>query len=155
MALYTAVFSAVAVTAQQDLFEINAAADSITIIHGIKLVNLTEVGDAQEEMLDIRWRSGNTTSGTGGTAPTPQPIETGSSAYGGTVETNNTTKATAGTPVVRDADGWNVRSPYLWLPTPEMRFIMGPSVRMCLELATTPADSITMSGTLYFEEIGG
>ena len=86
---------------------------------------------------------------------TSQPVETGSSGYGGTTEANNTTRASAGTIVTLPADNWNVRMPYLWLPTPEMRPILGPNARMTFELATTPADAITMSGTLWFEELGG
>jgi hypothetical protein len=156
MAIYTAVFNQVAVTAQQDLFEITSPADAITIIHALELSQSTEIGDAQEEMLNIIIRRGNTTSGTGGTqAITSQPVESGSSAYGGVIDINNTTKATAGTAQIIRVDNWNVRMPYLWMPTPEMRLIMGPSVRVAFELATTPTDSITMSGTLWFEELGG
>lgn len=155
MAIYTAVFNQVAVTAQQDLFEIVSPADAITIIHGLELSQSTELGDAAEEMLTVLIRRGQTTSGSGGTAVTANPIETGSSAYGGTVEANNTTRATTGTILTLRADNWNVRMPYLWLPTPEMRPINGPSSRMTFELASTPADAITMSGTLWFEELGG
>jgi hypothetical protein len=155
MAIYTAVFNGVNVTAQQDLFEILSPADAITIVHGIELSQSTETGDAQEEMLNLLLKRGQTTTGSGGTTVTSQPIETGSSAYGGTVKANNTTKASVGTIVTLRADNWNVRMPYLWLPTPEMRPITGPGVRMTFELATTPADAITMSGTLWLEELGG
>jgi hypothetical protein len=155
MAIYTGVFNQVVVTAQQDLFEIASPADAITIIHALELSQSTEIGDAQEEMLNIVFRRGNTTSGSGGTTVTSQPVETGSSAFGGTTEANNTTKATAGTPQILRVDNWNVRMPYLWMPTPEMRPILGPGHRLCFELATTPADAITMSGTLWFEELGG
>ena len=155
MALYTAVFNAVAVTAQQDLFELNVPVDAIAIVHAVEFSQSSEIGDAQEEGLNILMKRGATTSGAGGTVPVANPVETGSSAYGGTVEANNTTKATAGTIVTLRADNWNVRSPYLWLPTPEMRFILGPLSRFTVELATTPADVITMSGILTFEELGG
>lgn len=153
--LYSAVFNAVAVTAAQDLFEVVSPADAIVIFHSIELSQSTEVGDAMEEGLNLLFKRGQTTSGTGGTAPTPVPVETGSSAFGGTVEVNNTTKASTGTIVTMKADNWNVRSPYLYLPTPEMRWIMGPSTRMTVELVAAPADSITMSGTIWFEELGG
>jgi hypothetical protein len=156
VAIYTAVFNAVNVTAQQDLFEITSPTDAITIIHALELSQSSEVGDVQEEMLNILFKRGQTTSGTGGTqALASNPVETGSSAYGGVVDVNNTTKATAGTIVTLRADNWNVRMPYLWMPTPEMRPITGPGIRMTIELATTPADAITMSGTLWFEELGG
>lgn len=153
--LYTASFAGVAVTAQQDLFEITAPSDCAVLIHQIKLSQSTEVGDAQEEGLSLLFKRGATTSGSGGSAPTPAPLDFGYAACGSAAETNNTTKATSGTIVTLDTDNWNERSPYLWLPTPELRITLSPSQRFTLELGTTPADSITMSGTLTFEEIGG
>jgi hypothetical protein len=152
---YSAQFNAVAATAQQDLFEIVAPADAVVVIHQIALAQSTEVGDAAEEALSILVKRGATTSGSGGSAPTPAPLEFGFPAAGSTVEVNNTTKATAGTIVTLHADVWNVRSQLLILPTPELRIVLSPSQRLTVELATTPADSITMNGTLYFEEIGG
>jgi hypothetical protein len=160
VAIYTAVFNGVNVTTSQDLFEIASPADAITIIHALELSQSSEIGDTQEEMLNIVFRRGNTTSATA-TTVTTQPIETGSSSYGGVVKANSTVKATGGTAVTLRADNWNVRMPYLWLPTPEMRPILGPMVaatpnaRINIELVTVPTDAITMSGTLWFEELGG
>src|SRR6478752_3257211 len=134
MALYTTPFNAVAITAQQDLFEIAGPSDAITIIHAVKLSNLTEIGNAQEEMLSILYKRGQTTTGSGGSTVTPNSTATGSTAYGGVTKTNNTTKATVGTILTLDADGWNIRTPYLWLPTPEMRLVIGPSIRLTVEL---------------------
>jgi hypothetical protein len=42
-----------------------------------------------------------------------------------------------------------------YIPTPESRIDLSPSQRLTVELLTTPLDSITMSGTIIFEEIGG
>ena len=152
---YTVQFSGVAATVQQDLFEIVAPADGVVIVHDISISNLTEVGDAAEEMLLLQLKSGQTTSGSGGTTPTPVPIELGDAAFGGTTEANNTTKATAGTIVTHFSETWNVRQPFLKIYTPETRPVLSPSRRATLELATTPADSITLSGTITIEEIGG
>lgn len=152
---YTAQFSAVAVTAQQDLLEIVAPADAVVIIHAMELSQVTEAGDAAEEQLQILVKRGATTSGSGGTSVTPNPLEFGDAAFGGTVEANNTTKATAGTITTHQVPDWNVRMPYLYIPTPEMRLVLSPSQRMTIELATTPADSITMSGSVHLEEVGG
>ncbi len=153
--LYTVQFNGVAVTAQQDLFEYTAPADSVVFIHWAKLAQSTEVGDAQEEGLSILIKRGATTTGSGGTTPTPSPTEFGFAAAGGTAKVNNTTKATAGTIVTLDADVWNVRMQAIWLWTPETRLVLSPSQRFTIELGTTPADSITMNGTLCLEEIGG
>jgi hypothetical protein len=153
--LYSAQFNGVTVTAQQDLFELVAPSDAVVVIHQILLSQTTEVGDTQEEGLSILVKRGATTSGSGGTTPALVPLENGFTAAGSVVEANNTTKATAGTIVTLHADSWNVRSQLLILPTPELRLVLSPSQRLTVELATTPADSITMNGTLYFEEIGG
>jgi len=155
MRLYTVQFNGVAVTAQQDFFEIVAPADAIVVIHDIHMSQLTDVKDAEEEMLLLLWKSGSTTSGSGGSAPTAVPIELGDAAFGGTTEANNTTKATAGTIVTHYAWHWNVRVPFDRIFTPETRPILSPSRRATLELGTTPGDSITMSGTISFAEIGG
>lgn len=153
--MYTVQFNGVAVTAQQDFFEIVAPADAIVRIHEIGLSQITEIGDAMEEGLSILMKSGSTTSGSGGTAPTAVPIEFGDAAFGGTCEVNNTTKATAGTIVTHQAWSWNIRMPFQHIWTPEQWPKLSPSRRWTLELATTPLDSITMSGYVAFEEIGG
>lgn len=152
--MYTAVFSAVAVTVQQDFFELNAPAAKPVILHAIFLSQSTEVGDAAEEMLQVLIKRGATTSGSGGTAPTAVPLEANDVAFGGTVEVNNTTKATAGTIVVLHSENFNERAGWVYMPTPEMRPILTGGGRLTVELATTPADSVTMNGTIYFEEIG-
>lgn len=150
--IYTVQFNGVAVTAQQDLFELTAAADKPITIHEIFLSQSTEVGDTQEEGLSILLKQGATTSGSGGTAPTPIPRDVDDSAAGATAEVNNTTKATTGTIVTHCAWNWNVRVPLQILFTPELRPYAKGSRRLTVELATTPADSITMSGYITFSE---
>ena len=152
--MYTVIFNAVAVTAQQDLFEITAAAGKNLRIRGGFLSQSTEVGDAQEEGLNITLKSGQTTSGTGGSAPTPVPNNVTDAAAGFAAEVNNTTKASTGTIVTHHATNWNVRAETMFLLPPEMCIELTGSRRMTIELGTTPADSITMSGTLYVEEFG-
>lgn len=152
---YRVSFTAVAVTAQQDFFEVVAPADSAVLVHRISLSQSTETGDAAEEGLSVILKSGSTTSGSGGTAPTAIPNSLGDAAFGGTVEVNNTTKATSGTIVTHCAWNWNIRVPFDVVFTPEMRPIISPSARLTVELGTTPADSITISGYMEIEEIGG
>lgn len=152
---YTVQFNGVAVTAQQDLFEIVAPADAVVELLEFHISQSTEVGDTAEEGLSILLKSGSTTSGSGGSAPTPVPLSLGDAAFGGTTEVNNTTKATAGTIVTHAAWNWNIRVPLDVIFTPETCKILSPSARMTIELATTPADSITMSGYAIFREIGG
>ncbi|GAA4226115.1 hypothetical protein GCM10022254_10040 [Actinomadura meridiana] len=153
--MYTAQFSGVAVSAQQDLFEVVAPSDAVVILHQLVVSQTTETGDAQEEGLLIQLKRGATTSGSSGASVTPVPLQAGFTAAGSTVEANNTTKASSGTIVTLHSEAWNVRAPFVWLPPPEARIVVSPSARLTVELGTTPNDSITMAGTLVFEELGG
>lgn len=152
--MYTVPFVGVAVTAQQDLFEIVAPATAVVVIHGFFISQSTEVGDAQEEGLSLLTKSGQTTTGSGGSSVTPATVMFGDVAAGAVCKANNTTKASAGTIVTHRAYNWNVRAPFDKVFTPEARPILAPSRRWTLELATTPADSITMSGYVTIEELG-
>lgn len=157
--MYTAIFKGVAVTAQQDFFEIQCPTDSVTIIHNWTLSQNTEFGDAQEEQLLVTLNRGvgTVTTGSGGTTVTPQPVEDGDVAYGGTVKANNTTKMAVGTGTLEelDVDNWNERQSFPRIYAPEDRPVISPGNRWTLELETTPADSVTISGKVTFEEKGG
>lgn len=150
--MYSATFEEVAVTVPQDLFEINAPADAIVVVHGLVISQSTEAGDAASEQLNILIHRGST-SGSAGSTPTATPMEVGDAAFGGTVEANNTTQSTEGVQV--HAENFNVMAGLALWWTPETRPVISPSGRLIVELQSTPTDSITMSGTVYFEEIGG
>ena len=154
--IYTAQFNGVAVTAQQDFFEIVAPSTAAILIHDLWLGQITEVGDAAEEELLILLKSGQTTTGSGGSAPAKVPRSVASSASGATVAANNTTKASAGTIVTHGGypPVWNIRVPHQMIWTPETRPLLAPSRRWTCELATTPVDSITISGSVTWEELG-
>lgn len=157
--MYTAVAKAIAVTAAQDIFEIAGPADAVTVVHAWYLAQTTETGDAAEEMLRITTNRGvgSVTSGSGGATVTPQPVSDGDAAYGGTVERNNTTIMAVGTGALEELEAyaWNVRVPFAQIYTPETRPVISPSNRWTLELETAPADSVTITATVVFEEIGG
>jgi hypothetical protein len=150
--MYSAVFEQVAVTAAQDLFEINAPADAVVVLHSCVVTQSSEAADAQAEMLPVLFHLGST-SGSGGTTPTARPLQLGDAAFGGTVEVNNTTQSTEGNQL--HAESFNVQVGFYYTPTPETRIVISPSDRLIIELQTAPADSITMDGTVIFEEIGG
>ena len=152
--IYTANFDGQAETAQNDLIEIAAGSADLVVIHEIGISQLLDVADAEEEMLLLKWVSGNTTTGSGGNTTTIVPLLVGDVASGATVKDTNTTKATGGTQVEHYSWYWNVRIPFQMIWTPETRPILIPSRRAQLELATTPADSITFAGYIVFEEIG-
>lgn len=152
--VYTVQFNGVAATAQQDLFEIVGSATQPYVILGYSLSQTTELGDAAEEQLLILLKSGSTTSGSGGSTPTPVATDSAGTAAGFTAEANNTTKASGGTIVTHEARSWNIRGPMDVLFTQEQQLIMAAGRRATLELATTPADSVTINGTIWVQEIG-
>jgi len=157
--MYTTKFADTAVTAPQDLFEILAPSNAVIIIHEWSILQNSDASDAEDEVLRIETvrGDGTVTSGSGGGTDTPQPIDNGDSASGATVETNNTTRMVVGTGAldVGPQYGWNVRVGLEKIYTPETRPIITPSDRWTLSLDDTPADEITMSGSITFEEIGG
>jgi hypothetical protein len=150
--MYSASFEEVAVTAAQDLFEINAPADAVVVVHGLVISQSSDAGDSESEQLSVLIHMGST-SGSGGSTPTPTPMELGDAAFGGTVEANNTSQSTEGTFI--HAEAFNVMAGLSIWWTPETRPVISPSDRLIVELQTAPADSLTMSGTIYIEEIGG
>lgn len=152
--LYAVEFENVAVTAAQDFFELIPAANRPIRLHGVFLSQSSDVGDAEEELLRIKIIRGHTTSGSGGSTQTPTPLDTNDAASGiASAEVNNTTIASAGTPVDLHSETFNVRTGWQYVPTPEMRPRCQNAQALVVRLMGAPADSLTMSGTLIFEEL--
>lgn len=156
---HTAGFKAVAITAAQDLFEVRASTTSIIYVHGFSLYQTTDLGDAAEEILRLTTNrgSGSVTSGSGGSTATAALVTRANTAFGGTVEVNNTTILAVGSgTLTTDMEhiGWNIRIPMTFWWTPEARPVILPGEYWTLELEAAPADSITASGTIYLEQIG-
>jgi len=150
--IYTAQFNAVAATVQQDLFEILAGSNNGATILRLKLSQNNKTGDANEAEFLILIKSGQTTTGSGGTAPSKVVRDSDDAASNATVAANNTTKASAGTIVTHYADNWNIRSPYDFIFMPEERPFLKGGRRGTVELATTPGSSTTISGTIVWSE---
>lgn len=155
---YRAVFDEVAVSAQQDFFEVLAATGKLIEVVEFGLSQSTELGDAAEEQLHIKETRGigTVTSGSGGSTATPQPEDDGDSACGATVEINNTTKMVVGTGTLEQqgSHNWNVRQSYRHVYPEAARPQITPGNRWALGLYTTPADAITASGYVVLKEIG-
>jgi hypothetical protein len=156
---YTVGLTPAAQSVAQDIFEVLAPADAVVIIHEWHLFQTSDVGDAAEEILALETVRGvgAVTSGSGGATATAQPLEDGDAAFGGTVETNNTTRMAAGTGTLETLEerGWNIRVPYDRIYTPETRPVISPGNRWTLALPTAPTDAITLGGTVVLEEVGG
>lgn len=154
--VYSVVFAAVSVSAAQDLFEVTPASNKPVEIIGLFLTQVgnSDVGDAAEELLRFSVIRGHTTSGSGGSAPTPHPVKRTHAAAGLAAEVNNTTLASAGTGVALHEDAFNVRAGYAnWWPAgTEPDAVAGETI--VVRLNSAPADAITLSGTLYVRELG-
>lgn len=153
--IYTVSFTQVAITTAVDLFELTPADDKPIEILGLFFGQSTDVGDAAAEQIPYRVIRGHTTSGSGGTAPTPRPLNRSGVAAGFAAEVCNTTAATLGTAVDLHADVINIQAgEKMWLPEGCEWEASQADTTLVVRLAAAPADSITCSGTLYVREQG-
>lgn len=151
---YSAIAPSTAQTAAFDIFEIVAPSDCVVVLTGLYIGQSTDYGDAQAEGLKIQGVRAYSTSGSGGSSVTPVKKQTGFAAAGSTVEANNTTQATGGSPLTEFEDNFNVQIGYQWRPTPEEYIILSPSERFVWKISA-PADSTTFGATMTFAEVGG
>lgn len=155
--LYSTQTSAVTLAEARDFYEVLAATAKPVLIHGWFLYQISDVGDAAEEIvrLDVVRGVGTVTSGSGGTSPSVHPINDNHAAVAATIEANNTTRMVVGTGTLETLEsyGWNVRIPWFHLFTPELRPRVNPGDRWTLALPTAPTDALTFGSTLWLEEI--
>lgn len=153
---YSVPFSAASVSAAVDVFEVLASTGKPFVLHEVVLAQSSDYGDAQAEGLSvlIKRATGSYTSGSGGSTVTPAKHLTNDAAAGPTAEVNNTTQASAGSGALTTvrAEAFNVQGGYQYLPPPEQRLLFLPAEAVVVSI-TAPADAITLSGTLVFEEV--
>lgn len=154
---YSTVFSGVAVTAAQDLFEILAASGKPFILHEVVITQESDYGDSAAEGLrfSIARATGSYTSGSGGSTHTPVKHMTSDASAGATVEINNTTRAAAGSGALTRirTEASNIQAGWQYLPTPETRLTFAAAEACVIGLEGAPADSLTMSGVAVIEEL--
>lgn len=147
--MYSASFTEVAVTAQQDLFQIEALVVP-AIIHAVYLSQSSDFGAQNQEGLSILIRRVTD-------AVTDDIVEAqldlGDTAANADIAINETTELVTGAVTVH-SEAWNIVQSYIYLPPPELRIVIQIGDVVTVNLNTTPADELTMSGTLYFEEMG-
>ena len=141
----------------RDLFEVLASTGKPIRIHGWHLEQITDVGDAAEEIIRVETVRGvgAVTSGSGGSTPTAHPIDD-PDISGPTVEANNTTRMVVGSGTLETLEqfAWNIRVPWTHFYTPETRPRVVPGDRWTLAaLAAAMADAVTFGSTLWFEEV--
>lgn len=151
--MYTAVMNGVAISAAAEIFFVEAATDVTIVLHEFKL---TQDVFVTSEQLALKCFRTATDQGAKGTAITPTPHNEGDVAAGETVQSailTGDTFATPGVMLFRDAQ--NVLNGFHWLPTPETRIVISPGGYVVFKLETAPSESMTFSGYVTFEELGG
>lgn len=157
--MFSARFEGVSVSVAQDVFSLGSPTSGVGLLHACFLGQDSDTGDAGEILEIVRIVTGNTTVGSGGSAPTAVPLQLGDTPTV-TVRANDTTEVSAGSQVIKHSDVFNVRVGWQYIPTPETRIhfnelIAGTKTYLAIQLPNVPASAITMSGTVIFEEILG
>ena len=145
--IYSASFTDVAVTADQDFFQIEAVTSPLIIL-GCWISQNTDFGDASAEHLTIRVRH-VTDALTNATAEVN--LNKADSAALADINVNDTTPLVTGAETIH-VEAWNIAMPWVYLPPPELRPTCPVDDVITINLVANPADSLTCSGTLYFEE---
>jgi hypothetical protein len=153
--MYSISFEAVTVTVAQDFFELLSTTEKPFKVHALSISQSSDAGDAASEQLIVRiFRvTASPTSGSGGSTATPTPLIPNDAASSVTAEINNTTRLTGGTAVTLHRQCFNVMAGLDIVFTPECRPVVAGATRLVVGLEAAPADSLTMSGTIYIEEI--
>lgn len=152
---YKVGFEGVAVSAAQDLVQINGGAGKMVRVLRA-WAGATDTTAPTAQMLQIRHRflPATVTNGTTGTtSATVAKTDQGDAAATLTAQTNCTGKATtSGTAVILEEDGFHVFSGYdrAFLTPPTV----GPSTAYVFELLSTPSGTLHLSGGVEVEEIG-
>ena len=137
-----------------DILEIAPYLKNPIRIISLNLHQISDFGDAQDEVLSVKWVRGMTTSGSGGTSVTPSKMNTNDTSSFSSCEVFNSTQASSGTPVVLARHGFNVRAGLERIYAPEEQMIVSYSDILCLRFEASPADAITLGGSVCFEEMG-
>lgn len=150
---YTVPFGKTEDSAIVDVFELIPADDKLIELYGLFLGQSSDFGDAQAEIIPYKISRGFTTSGSGGSAITPTPIDPHGKEAGFSAEVNNTTLAKEGTEAICDEHSFHVATGLeRWWPE-----FSGPqadqnNARLTIRLLTAPADALTFTGTAYVRE---
>lgn len=152
MRVYTVKFANVSVSAVQDLIAAYCGASMAVELHGIVIGQITGT-TVQELQISVKRLPATVTTGSGGSAPTPQKISRGDAAATFTSRVNDTTPATTGgTAATLHSDVFNVVNGYQFFWPKDDRPDAGLSEALVVSLDSAPSGPITVSGTAYFGE---
>jgi hypothetical protein len=150
--LYTLAIGAQAQTTAKTLMEIGAAADMVITLERayISQSSFDTSENLAAKIEDV------TTTGTGtDSSAAVSPVQTGDSAFSGTMETNSTIEPTY-SGVVYVEQGFNVLSGWLWTPANDDEVIViSPSQLVGVSLDVAPSGSMNFHYGCTIREIGG
>jgi len=153
--IHAANFSAQAVTTATDLHELTPAVDRPIVVYGLTVGQTSDLSDAAEEVLMIGVYR-DATAGSGGTAATEYVYNNVAAGVTPTCAVRQLGTASTGGTLI-DIIPWNIRIPLWWFPIPEMRpkfsNIAAEGPTSTFRLIAAPADSLTISSTIYWTEL--
>jgi len=154
---YVVTFEQVSVSVAQDLLQIKGAAGKmLKILRMYVNPSNTTLVTAQSISCRGRFLPATVTDGSGGSTPTPQKVDPGDAAASFTALANNTVKATSsGTAVIMAEVAAHIYAgvDFSWRPGGEPT--VGPSTSFVFELLSTVSGTVSLSGGVEVEEIGG
>ena len=159
--IYAVPINGVTVSAVQDLWAIVAHSTKQCVLLGFEITVggvRADAGDANEDLLGLRIRSGQTVAGSGGSAAaTPDsltPTDGSNAAAGFTARINDTTQANTGTIVTHWAGALNTRAGIDKPFTETQQIIFGAGRRLTIELTEAPTTGLKIYGNAWVQEIG-
>ena len=139
-----------------DLWTFEPADDKPVKLRGFRFGQISEVGDAAEEGVEIQIiRMSATVTNSNGTGVTPVPMDSADTASGATCEVNGATvSTTSGSTTIMESIPWNLRnSPAeFWYPDANFSPKAKQGEALLIRLITTVADDITFGGCAWIEE---
>jgi len=148
--VYT-VSSSASVSAAEDLLSIYTGARAVRL-HGFT-IGQTSSATVGNLAISVKRIGGTLTNGTGGTTPTPVPVQPNDVAATITAHANDTGQASGTTTVVLLRDAYNPINGYLHLPPEDDRFVAGPNQILVISLDAAPSPGQTTLTTADVEEL--
>lgn len=154
--MYTVTFKNTSISAAQDLVALKGSTGKVCFVRRVWIyMNDTTLQTAQGLRLNCKYASATITLGSGGSAPTPRPLDAGDAAASFTARVNDTTPATTSGSFVdiMPAGGHNYAGlDYTW-PTLEWP-VFGLNEGFVFELLSTVSGTCAFSGGATVGEIG-
>lgn len=145
---YSAIVTEAAITAASDLMKILAPSDAIVRVHSVIVTANAAAADVMDILVQ-RAAGGAVTP-----AVTPEKLEVGSAAFGGTiVDLSGAAQSTlTGLPIVQEFV--DVRAGFFWQPPPDERIDLSPSGILIIR-SNIAVTSTELKVVAVFEAIGG